>query len=82
LLKHSADDLFVEEEQMMPLLPIVRCKNFEEAVQLAKASEHNYKHSAMIHTMNIARMTEMGRLMDTTLVRQKRTLRRWLGYGW
>jgi aldehyde dehydrogenase len=63
----AADDLFVEEEQMMPLLPIVRCKTFEEAVRLAKESEHNYKHSAMIHTMNIARMTEMGRLMDTTL---------------
>jgi aldehyde dehydrogenase len=63
----GADDLFVEEEQMMPLLPIVRCKNFSEAIRLAKESEHNYKHSAMIHTMNIARMTEMGRLMDTTL---------------
>lgn len=63
----QADDLFVMEEQMMPLLPIVRTNNFSEAVRLAKVSEHNYKHSAMIHTMNVSRMTEMAQAMDTTL---------------
>ena len=63
----AADDLFVVEEQMMPLLPIVRAANFDEAVQMAKVSEHGYKHSAMIHTMNVSRMTRMGREMDTTI---------------
>ncbi|MEX0326569.1 MAG: aldehyde dehydrogenase [Puniceicoccaceae bacterium] len=61
------NDLFVVEEQMMPLLPIVRAPNFDAAVQMAKASEHGYKHSAMIHTMNVSRMTTMGREMDTTI---------------
>jgi aldehyde dehydrogenase len=63
----AADDLFVREEQMMPVLPIVRSRTFEEAVAAAKTSEHGYKHSAMIHTMNVARMTYMARAMDTTL---------------
>lgn len=63
----GADDLFVEEEQMMPLLPIIRAADFETAVRLAKKSEHGYRHSAMIHTMNVARMSAMGREMDTTL---------------
>lgn len=63
----AADDLLVVEEQMMPLLPLVRCGNFEEAVSAAKASEHGYKHSAMIHTMNVSRMTHMARAMDTTI---------------
>ncbi|MEX0323688.1 MAG: aldehyde dehydrogenase [Puniceicoccaceae bacterium] len=63
----GADDLFVIEEQMMPLVPIVKANNFEQAVAMAKDSEHGYKHSAMIHTMNVARMTEMGRAMDTTI---------------
>jgi aldehyde dehydrogenase len=63
----AADDLFVEEEQMMPLVPIVQAKDFEAAVALAKESEHGYRHSAMIHTMNVARMSFMGREMDTTL---------------
>ncbi len=63
----SEDDLFVVEEQMMPLVPVVRCRSFEEAVQKAKASEHGYKHSAMVHTMNVANMTLMGQQMDTTI---------------
>lgn len=60
-------DVFVEEEQMMPLLPIVRAGCFDDAIRIAKESEHNYKHSAMLHTMNVANMTKMGRSMDTTL---------------
>jgi aldehyde dehydrogenase len=63
----DADDLFVKEEQMMAILPIVKTNNFDEAVRMAKVSEHGYKHSAMVHTMNVARMTQMGREMDTTL---------------
>lgn len=63
----GADDLFVIEEQMMPLLPIVKANTFDQAVGMAKTSEHGYKHSAMIHTMNVSRMTQMGREMDTTI---------------
>lgn len=63
----AEDDLFVEEEQMMPLLPIVRAGCLDDAIRIAKESEHGYKHSAMIHTMNVASMTQMGRAMDTTL---------------
>ncbi|WP_269522850.1 aldehyde dehydrogenase [Coraliomargarita parva] len=61
------DDLFVVEEQMMPLLPIVRAGCFPDAVRIAKESEHGYKHSAMVHTMNVKNMTIMGQAMDTTL---------------
>jgi len=63
----AADDLLVIEEQMMPLLPIVRSNSFAEAVVAAKKSEHGYKHSAMVHTMNVASMTHMARAMDTTI---------------
>lgn len=63
----DADDLFVIEEQMMPLIPIVRAGCFKEAVRLAKDSEHNYKHSAMVHTMNVSNMTMMAQAMDTTI---------------
>jgi aldehyde dehydrogenase len=63
----GADDLFVIEEQMMPLMPIVKANTFDQAVGMAKVSEHGYKHSAMIHTMNVSRMTQMGREMDTTI---------------
>jgi aldehyde dehydrogenase len=63
----GVDDPFVQEEQMMPLLPIVRTNGFDQALRFAKQSEHGDKHSAMIHTMNVARMTQMGQAMDTTI---------------
>jgi len=62
-----ADHAFVMEEQMMPMLPIVRVKSIEEGIALAKKSEHGYKHSAIIHTLNVNHMTAMARALDTTL---------------
>jgi aldehyde dehydrogenase len=63
----DASHPFVEEEQMMPMLPIVRVKNFDDAVAGALKSEHGYKHSAILHTLNVDRMTQMARALDTTL---------------
>ncbi|HET6883047.1 MAG TPA: aldehyde dehydrogenase, partial [Pirellulales bacterium] len=58
---------FVPVEQMMPFLPFVRVKDFEEAVEKAKFYEHGFRHTAMIHSTNVRNMTRMGRVMDTTL---------------
>lgn len=58
---------FVVEEQMMPMLPIVRVKSVEEGVAAAVQAEHGYKHSAIIHSLNVDRMTLMARALDTTL---------------
>ena len=58
---------FVSEEQMMPVLPIVRVRDFREGVELAKKHEHGYRHTAIIHSRNVRNMTIMGREMDTTL---------------
>ena len=63
----AADHPFVYEEQMMPMLPIVKVKNFEEAVEAAKKSEHGYRHSAIIHSLNVEHMTKMARELDTTI---------------
>jgi aldehyde dehydrogenase len=63
----AADDLFVEEEQMMPFLPIVRVKSVEEGITLSKKAEHGYKHSAMIHSHDVANMTAMAKALETTL---------------
>jgi aldehyde dehydrogenase len=62
-----ADHLFVEEEQMMPFLPVVRVKTVEEGIAAAKKAEHGYKHSAIIHSHDVANMTAMGKALETTL---------------
>ncbi len=61
------DHPFVMEEQMMPMIPVVRVKNFNDAVAAALKSEHGYKHSAIIHSLNVEHMTQMARVLDTTL---------------
>jgi aldehyde dehydrogenase len=58
---------FVEEEQMMPFLPIVRVKNIEEGIERALEAEHGYKHTSIIHSHDVEAMTAMGRALDTTL---------------
>jgi len=58
---------FVPEEQMMPFVPFVRCRDAEQAMQLAREFEHGFGHTAIIHSNNVRNMTAMGRLMDTTL---------------
>jgi aldehyde dehydrogenase len=58
---------FVQTEQMMPFVPFVRCRDFDEAVARAQESEHGYRHTSIIHSRNVRNMTKMARAMDTTL---------------
>ncbi len=77
----GADDVFVEEEQMMPFLPIVRVKDIDEAIRRAGEAEHNYKHTAIIHTRNVDHMTAMARALDTSLFIKNGSSMAGLGLG-
>ncbi len=61
------DHVFVKEEQMMPLVPVIRVRDIRQAIEWAKESEHGYKHSSMIHTLNVEHMTWMAKALDSTL---------------
>lgn len=58
---------FVPEEQMMPFVPFVRCRDAMQGIELAKEYEHGFGHTSIIHSRNVRTMTTMGRIMDTTL---------------
>lgn len=58
---------FVDHEQMMPFVPFVRARDVDAAIALAKKYEHNFKHTAVIHSRNVETITRMGRELDTTL---------------
>ncbi len=58
---------FVSEEQMMPFVPFVRCRDFEHGLELAIKYEHGFGHTAVIHSNNLANITRMGQAMNTTL---------------
>ena len=63
----DSQNLFVQAEQMMPIIPVVRCETFEQAVDLAVEAEHGFGHTAVIHSRLVDHMTHMGKLMNTTL---------------
>ena len=63
----KADHIFVDEEQMMPFIPIVRVPNVDAAIAEAIKAEHNYKHTAIMHSQNISNLTKMAQVVDTTL---------------
>jgi aldehyde dehydrogenase len=63
----KADHIFVDEEQMMPFIPVVRVPDVEAGIQAAIIAEHGYKHTAVMHSRNIDNLTRMAQLVDTTL---------------
>ena len=63
----NEDNPFVPTEQMMPFVPFVRVRNFDEALGLALKHEHGFGHTAIIHSNNLANISRMGREMNTTI---------------
>ena len=61
------DHPFVQTEQMMPFVPFVRVSNVDRAITLAKASEHGYGHTAILHSRDTEVMTKMGKAMECTI---------------
>ncbi len=58
---------FVQVEMMMPILPIVRVANIEDAIMMAVKAEHGNRHSAHIHSKNVDRLTAFARAVETTI---------------
>jgi aldehyde dehydrogenase len=63
----SVDHPFVTVEQMMPFIPVVRCRDVDQAIEYAREYEHGFRHTAIIHSNDVRNMTKMGRVLDTTL---------------
>ncbi|MCL6086779.1 MAG: aldehyde dehydrogenase [Actinobacteria bacterium] len=60
--------LLVQHEQLMPILPMLIVNSFEEGVRIACRVEHNFKHTAIIHSTNIERITYYAQEINTTTV--------------
>lgn len=77
----TAEHPFVDHEQMMPFVPLVRVKDVDEGIALAKKYEHGFRHTSIIHSRNIDTITRMGREMQTTLYIQNGPCTAGLGVG-
>jgi aldehyde dehydrogenase len=77
----AEDHPFVEEEQMMPFIPVVRFPNVDAAIAASVKAEHGYRHTALIHSRNVENVTKMGRAMNCTLFIQNAPCYASLGIG-
>ena len=64
----AADHIFVIDEFLMPLLPVVRVRDFDEAVKGAVAADGGRGHTAMLHTNNTARITQYVQAINCNVV--------------
>lgn len=71
----------ITEELMMPILGIVRAKDFDDAVEKAVWLEHGNRHSAHIHSKNIDNITKYAKAIDTAILVKNAPSYAALGFG-
>jgi acyl-CoA reductase-like NAD-dependent aldehyde dehydrogenase len=71
----------VWSEQMMPIMPVVRVANADEAIDLAIAAEHGFRHTAVMHSKNLDNLSRMAREMDCSIFVKNGPCLAGLGYG-
>lgn len=68
-------------EQLLPVIPLVRFNNVDEAIDFAVQCEHNFRHTASIHSRNIAKLSKMAQLMNCSLFIKNGPNYSGLGFG-
>jgi acyl-CoA reductase-like NAD-dependent aldehyde dehydrogenase len=63
----EANHVFVQHEQMMPFIPLVRTPDVHAAIDMAVESERGYHHTAVMHSKNVENMTIMARKCRCTI---------------
>ena len=58
---------FVTLELLMPLVPLVKAADFEEALEIALDVEQGYKHTATIHSESIEHLNRAARELQTSV---------------
>ena len=72
---------FVWTELLMPVLAMVRVPCVDDAIKMAKRAEHGFGHSAMMHSTNITKLSEMARFIQTTIFVKNGPCYAGLGFG-
>lgn len=72
---------FVQEELMMPILPIVSVSNIDEAIDLAVKAEHGNRHTAHMHSKNIDNLSRFAAAVETTIFVKNAPSYAGIGFG-
>jgi acyl-CoA reductase-like NAD-dependent aldehyde dehydrogenase len=61
------DHPLVQVEQLMPVLPFVRARDWREAIDIAVRVEHGFHHTAVMHSLNIEHLHTFARAANTSI---------------
>lgn len=75
------EHVFVQEELMMPILPIVRVADIDQAIDLAVKAEHGNRHTAHMHSKNIDHLSRFARAVETTIFVKNAPSYAGIGFG-
>lgn len=67
LMDVAADHPMVWSEQLMPVIPLVRMRSVDEAIEFAVRVEHGFRHTASIHSHDIEKLSSMAKVMNCSL---------------
>lgn len=68
-------------EQLMPVIPLVRCRDADAAIDLAVACEHGFRHTAVMHSRNIEKLSRMAKVMNCSLFVKNGSAYNGVGFG-
>jgi len=68
-------------EQLMPVIPLVRVNDVDEAIDFAVDCEHGFRHSASMHSLNIAKLSKMARVINCSLFVKNGSNFNGMGFG-
>ena len=66
-VKRDINHVFARVEQLMPVIPLLRAANVDEAIEWALILERGLSHTAGMHSRIIDNMDKMARAMNTSL---------------
>ncbi len=81
LCEVGPDHPLVWTEQLMPVMPLVRVKDVDTAIDLAVEVEHGFRHTAIMHSLNIAKLSKMAKAMNCSIFIKNGPSYAGLGHG-
>ncbi len=68
IIECSPEHPLVLKEQLFPILPFVRVADFSAGLNLAEQAEHGYRHTAVIHSSDVNRITEYSKRLKVDIM--------------
>jgi propionaldehyde dehydrogenase len=81
IVETTWDHALVMAEQLMPVIPLVRCRTFEEAMERAIISEHDFQHTFVMHSTNVRNLSAMAQNCNGNIFVKNGPNLAGLGYG-